>query len=387
MRILFASNFPNDELQNIGEGKKSLMDNNNFFLFPLIDFFLGKNNRITILSTSRSIKKNIVYIRGQLKIVIVALFSHGRVSALLDFKNDIKRIENAICEEEYDIYHAHWCYEYAKACLNINPERTLITVHDWPDKVCPLVGNFYWKKRNKLGNTVLCEGKRFTAVSPYIKELVEEYNVNAEVDMIPNYSLGDTNRDESEMLHKHDSFIVITVCNGFGGIKNTQKAIKAFVHFHDMNSNCELQMYGDDYGKGEAAERWALKNGVNIEGIHFVGRVGRKQLEEAYENADVLLHTSREESFGLIYLEAMEHKTAILAGKDSGATPWVLEYGKCACLVDINDEEDILKGMIKVCNDAEYRDLIVKNGRRRLKEFQKDCIFEQYRKTYNRIVK
>ena len=383
MKILYASFFPIDELRKIGKDVHELSVNNEFFLFPLVYYFWKRGDDIVIVSSSRQIRRQEEYTQERLKIIVVPLCRHGRVSAFLEFRNDIIKIEKAISENCSDIYHAHWCYEYAKACINVNPDKTIVTMHDWPDKVCPLVGNYYWNKRNKLGNDVIEHALRFTAVSPYSKESIKTVKKEACVDVVPNFIQNADVIQNDDTAESDHSFDIIMVNNGFGDIKNTKIALKSFVKFHKSVTESTLSMYGDDYGVGEKAQKWAVENNVDTDGVRFKGKVGRNEIYAAYRKADVLLHTSREESFGLIYLEAMISETVIIAGKNSGATPWVLEEGKCGCLVDVEDESSIINGLNQIYSNKEYRQGLVEMGKVRIKDFYSDRVFSQYGAVYD----
>ena len=49
----------------------------------------------------------------------------------------------------------------------------------------------------------------------------------------------------------------------------------------------------------------------------------------------------------------MAKKTPVIAGKDSGAVPWVLNYGKAGVLTDIKSSELIADEVIKLLTDEE----------------------------------
>lgn len=385
MRLLYAFPAPPGELRRIGTGECDLKKNREFFLFSMVSLFSEKGNDIVLVGEDRHIKETEEYTLPGLKVYIVSLWKHGRISAFDAFRTDVRRIYDIIKREECDIYHAHWCYEYAAACLKAHPEKTIVTMHDWPDYVCRMLGNYYWEQKRRLANKVVKEGIRFTAVSPYIKKLVEEVNHTAEISVIPNFFCEDElKKFESNKLQKGEAFTVICVNNGFHDRKNTKNAMAAFGLFHKKYPHSELGMYGEGYEPEGKANQWA-KTHIDCDGIRFHGRKCREEIAEIFGLADVLLHTSLEESFGLIYLEAMASKTAIIAGKDAGATAWVLEEGKAAELVDIQKVDDVSEALEKLYMSREYRNQLVENGQNRLKFFYADKIFRMYEKEYQRV--
>lgn len=386
MKILFAVSLPIDELKKIGENVQELKTNRMHFLFSLIYYFWKNNHEIVIVSSDRTIDKDIVYEQENLKIYIVKLWKHGRISAADNFKIDVLRLKKVIGKEQCDVYNAHWSYEYAEACLEVDAERTIITVHDWPDAVCPAIGNYFWKKRNVLGNKVIKRGKVFTAVSPYIKRNIKSANKKAEIFLTPDFLC----EEELQILAKkgekgEKNFIIMCVNNGFNEIKNTQKAMEAFHKFHKKNPMSSMNMYGDGYELGGKAYTWAEDRGL-LEGITFNGRVDRREIISAFQKADVLLHTSREESFGLVYLEAMASETLIIAGKNSGATPWVLDEGKAGILADVDDTENIYNTLKSIGNNKEKKEELISNGLERVKKnFLFRSVVESYQECYIKV--
>ena len=383
MKILYAVQIQTELLRKIGDNVENL-NSTDFFLLPLIDHFWKKQNEVIIVSFDRRIKKSEVYRNAGLTIYIVKTEKHGNLSASLLFRNDIYRILGIIKKEKCDIYHAHWCYELAAACVINDPEHTIITMHDWPDKVCTMLGNYYWRRRNQMANTTIEKCLHFTAVSPYIQKHIEMVGKH-DIGMIPNFFL-DKEIKECFNRDNKDVFRIIAVNNGFSRLKNTNMSMKVFEKFHRSYPESEIVFWGDEYEKNGPAAKWANEN-LNTDGMYFMGWGNRSQLIEAYSKANVLLHLSLEESFGLIYLDAMAAKVAIIAGKDSGATPWVLQEGKSGCLVDVNDENDVIDGLMKLYLNLEYREEIINNGRERLNDFCSDMIFERYEEEYRRITK
>ena len=376
MKILYAAPLPLGELRQIGCGKRELKGNHEHFLFSLFSYVRKKGNEIILVTSSRDIRKEEVYHQEILTIRIVPLWKHGRLSALDTFRTDVKRIAEMIRKEDADLYHAQWSYEEAMACLITHPEKTLITMHDWPDAVCPAIGNYYWRKRNILGNEVIKRGKYFIAVSPYIRKKLLSMNKNAEVEVIPNYFCEDELEMFKDTSEEHEDIRVLCVNNGFSGIKNTEVAMKAFAEARKELPDIRLDMYGDDYEKGGAAEKWANNNLDSTDGITFHGKASRSEMAKAFSEANILLHTSKEESFGLVYLEAMASGTAIVAGQTTGATPWVLGEGLSSHLTDISDKESVKNKLKEVIKEGhkEY-------AYNRLKEIYLDDIV--LRRTYN----
>ncbi len=382
MNILYMASLPVRELRRIGKKESSIHDNYEHFLFPLFAYMLENGNVLSIVTASRDIKNEEEYQSDNLFIRIVPLCNHGNVSALLEFRNDINKIKRAMRGIDYDLVHVHWCYEYAMAALETDPDHTVITLHDWPDKVCPAFHNFYWNRRNVLGNRVLSMGRHFIAVSPYISGMLRD-NYNHDSYIMPNSideRVVECFRASGKEKNKNgNNFRIIEVANGFNELKNTKTAIRAFSAFHEKNQNAEFYIYGFDHGKGEAAELWAKREGISTDGIVFCGQVDRQVIYDAFRKADVLLHLSREESFGIVYLEALASGLRIVAGKNSGATPWVLNELKNAYLVDVDDEKLVSNALKQVYQDGRVGEAELKSLDDYLRDrFWSSDVFAEY---------
>ena len=83
---------------------------------------------------------------------------------------------------------------------------------------------------------------------------------------------------------------------------------------------------------------WAQKKGLS-DGVNFVGPVDPDELIDIYEQVDLMVHPSMEESFGMVLVEAMARKIPVIGGEKSGAVPWVLDNGKAGVLTDIRSPE------------------------------------------------
>ena len=383
MRILYACPLSRKDIEQIRVTGTLSGDS---FLLELMAHEHSLGHKISVITSLREISSDISFCVNGITVEAVKLWKHGRLSAFDDFRADIKRIEHAIERHESDIYHAHWCYEYAAASLRHDPERTIVTVHDFPDTVCPMVGNYYWKKRNKLGNEVLGRAGTMTAVSPYLESLIRGINKRADVQVIPNFY------DAGKISQAHNrgektGFRIICVNNGFSKWKNMQTGMKAFAELHEEYPDTGLVMYGYGYERDGAAHKYAIDHGINTDGMEFIGEVSHDDIENAMRKADVLLHPSLEESFGMIYLEAMAAGLPIIGGKNAGATPWVLQNGKDGMLVDAESMGSVYEGLKRLYTDRHLMNELSANGKQRVREFSSETIFDMYDGLYESVKK
>ena len=84
--------------------------------------------------------------------------------------------------------------------------------------------------------------------------------------------------------------------------------------------------------------------------VNFIGHVEHIQLMKIFNKFDILLHTSLEETFGTIYLEAMINGLPIVAGKYSGATKEIIKNN--GILVDVSKKKEIVNALFKYANNS-----------------------------------
>lgn len=350
---------------------------------PIVNYYIEKGHEVIICTTDRKIKKSKVFRSDRLTIFVAKSMPYSKLSALINFSFEINEIYKFLKNTPCDIYHANWTYEFALAALKVNKKKSLITIHDWAPKIYEYFNDYYRKKKLEISDKVYKIGENFTYVSPYIeKSVTERYKkLDINLDLIPNcikYSISG-----KEELNKN--FIIISINNGFDNRKNVKNLIKAFSLIREYNSNSTLKLFGNGYGINEEAYNWAKENSLFC-GIEFKGNVNHNVILEELKLADLLIHPSLEESFGMIFLEAMITKTAIIAGKDSGAVPWVLENGRVGALVDVNNPNDIAMKAIEILSSYEKWKYYVNEGIRRARDFSIEKIGDMYLECYKKII-
>jgi glycosyltransferase involved in cell wall biosynthesis len=104
-----------------------------------------------------------------------------------------------------------------------------------------------------------------------------------------------------------------------------------------------------------------------------------KCLTALAEGVDVLVHPSREESQCMVVIEAMAMGLPVIAGKCSGAIPWVLAGGKAGMLVDVTSAKAIARAMQAMIEDTVLRDRLAVAGRKlALEQYHIDTTINRY---------
>ncbi|WP_061086463.1 glycosyltransferase [Heyndrickxia coagulans] len=84
--------------------------------------------------------------------------------------------------------------------------------------------------------------------------------------------------------------------------------------------------------------------------VHELGWVNHNEIDDYIVNFDAIIVPSRWEGFGLVVLEAMRNKKAVLVSS-RGALPELVIEGLNGFIFDINSSEDVLKCISKIRKD------------------------------------
>jgi len=298
---------------------------------------LDRGLRVHIYTLDPNVDDVVVY-RGEALTVYVGPFR--RRGRMRDFMRQERRwIQRFIQADPPDLVHAHWTYEYALGALAASPP-TVVTVRDWPPAILQQHRDLYRLGRLLMSLAVWAKGRHFIANSPYIQARVQPL-VSSPVPVIPN------GIDDSLFTRRPPppTPVLVSVNNGFRRRKNLGTLLKAFAHIRRAYPDVVLRLVGKEFGPDERAHCWARAHGLT-DGVDFVGyRTYRDALDEI-RHATLLVHPALEESFGMTLLEAMASGVAVVAGKDSGAVPWVTDHGSAACLTDVSDPDALADAVI-----------------------------------------
>ena len=108
-----------------------------------------------------------------------------------------------------------------------------------------------------------------------------------------------------------------------------------------------------------------------------------EQIRQEYENADIVAFCSTYEGFGLPIIEAQSMQKPVITSRLS---PMIETSGEAAFLADPLDPLSIREGILKIVNDAAYREKIVAAGLTNIERFAPQSIAKQYEDLYDEIL-
>jgi len=132
-------------------------------------------------------------------------------------------------------------------------------------------------------------------------------------------------------------------------------------------------------GEGPCRAEWqrlSARLGLS-ERVAFLGTVPRAELADRYRRATLFCLPSRQEGFGIVFLEAMANALPIVAGR-AGAVPETVADGVVGMLVDPNDAEALARALTVLLADGDLRQEFGAAGRVRVERFRADRVVGEF---------
>jgi len=135
-------------------------------------------------------------------------------------------------------------------------------------------------------------------------------------------------------------------------------------------------------GKGGKQEKKVLRMIRKVEGINYPGRIDNlAELRKIYSQSDIFIMTSRRETFGLVYLEAMSQGLPLIYSFNTGIDG-LFEEGRVGYGVKPGSLSDMKVGIDKII--ANYKE-ISGNCVAEVQKFNWTDIADRYKELYSRV--
>ena len=356
---------------------------------------LELGHEVSVITLSPDIKgsKNFVYKNKRLKIYFCQLRHRWLRFFGLLYGKEINNLKKAIQQDNPEIIHANWIYEYAFATYN-SKKKYILTNHDVPHVILRHQKTLFRLIRFFMGYISLKRAKIITTPSKYAKLQTKKYTKKP-IYVIPNTAIEKkllTFKIKEKKINKKIKIVMLN--NGFTPFKNIKIALKSFKEFNKFSPNSSLHLFGYQMQNGEvpgtnrgsqACYIWAKKNNLH-KNVIFNGHVQHVDLIKILHKYDVLLHTSLEETFGTIYIEAMIKGVPIIAGKKSGSTPEIIKNN--GLLVDVKKSEEIIKALKKYLQNPNlWKKIRYKAYYNAKSIYNNETIVKEYLKLYKKVLK
>lgn len=162
-----------------------------------------------------------------------------------------------------------------------------------------------------------------------------------------------------ELGLRTDDLIVLLAGRVDDADKNVGQAVEVARRVTSRNSSVHFVLCGD-IGPESAVRRVVSDRGLS-DRIHFLGF--RRDLRRVMQQSDLLLHTARYETFGMVVVEAMACGLPVVAAR-SGGLPEQIQHAQTGILVDSDDDDGLSAAVERLVLDDTARKAMGAAGRR-----------------------
>jgi N-acetyl-alpha-D-glucosaminyl L-malate synthase BshA len=281
----------------------------------------------------------------------------------------------------------HYAIPHASAAVNAKQILATYGIH------IPIVTTLHGTDITLLGKDksfkpvieyAINQSDAVTAVSQNLKEeTLLNFKIKDEIKVIPNFiDMSLYKQEYNQVLRdkfaEKEEAILVHISN-FRKVKRVQDVVKIFEKVNKQVSS-KLFMIGDGPERLKS-EQLCRKLGI-AKHVRFLGKL--KVIEKFLCIADVFVLPSKTESFGLVALEAMASKVAVIS-TNSGGLPEVNIDGETGYLSDVGDVNKMADDTIHLLKDANKLNQFKNNALAHAKTFDLPNILPQYEAVYQEL--
>ncbi len=244
--------------------------------------------------------------------------------------------------------------------------KVIITIHD----VLPLsIPNYFKSSKDKeeyikrMQKSISRSDLIFTISKYSKKEIIENFSVNVDIEVI---YLASTVENKYLDAYPYPGFSYFLYVGGYDPRKGLETLLKVFIRLHkEKNLKSKLVLTGSKNYYSPSFKS-LVDEGVELGVVVEKGYVTEEELSYLYSNAMALIYPSKYEGFGLPPLEAMSLGCPVVTTRFT-SIPEVC--GEAACYIDVDDEFDFARVLVKLENDDKLREELEKKGRIQASKF------------------
>lgn len=352
----------------------------------LVNEFLRGGHEVAVFATGRQCELKIINL-GKCTVYILP-YRKYRSQLLTLFTKESRIIKDCLQQFKPDVVFAQWTYEYARAAI-VSGYPSLIVVRDSPWKIVKYNKNVVSLLRALFATVgVFPFAKNYSAVSPTMAEDVKRLIRRVpEIRVIPNAISESKIADQQTLRPILSTKKIVCITNG-SALKNTRILITAFSKLSDRHKDWQLILIGQTTEKSGMYDLWMQERGMKTANVKFCGYLDQASIRKVLlEDADIFVSATLEESFGMVFVEAMSSGVPCIGGESSGAVPWVLNYGKAGLLCDVKSVDSLGCTIEKLMGDVDLRTRIRNEALRYIKEnFTLSRVAAMYIEEFRKII-
>ena len=301
--------------------------------------------------------------------------------------NLTSKLVDVAMHEKLNILHVHYAIPHASAAVNAKQILATYGIE------IPIVTTLHGTDITLLG-----KDKSFKPVIEYAinmsdavtvvsddlkKETIEHFNIKNNIQTIPNFIDMDLYQHKIDdklrsNFAKKEEFVITHISN-FRKVKRVKDVVKIFEKVN-KEIPCKLLMIGDGPERIKA-EQLCREIGLDNK-VKFLGKL--RVIEKMLAISDVFVLPSESESFGLVALEAMASKTAVISTNSGGISEVNIE-GKTGFLSNVGDLNKMAGDTITLLKNPDLLESFKMNALSHAKSFALQNILPQYNAIYQRL--
>ena len=301
--------------------------------------------------------------------------------------NLTSKLVDVVMHEKLNILHVHYAIPHASAAVNAKQILATYGIN------LPIVTTLHGTDITLLGKDksfkpvieyAINMSDAVTVVSENLRmETLAHFNIKKEIQTVSNFidvSLYQQKTNERVRLNfaKKEEFIITHISN-FRKVKRVKDVVKIFAKVN-REIPSKLLMIGDGPERIEAEQ---LCRQLGLEGkVKFSGKL--RVVEKIFAVSDIFVLPSESESFGLVALEAMASKTAVISTNNGGISEVNIE-GKTGFLSNVGDIDKMAEDTITLLRDPMMLERFKINALSQAKSFSLNNILPKYNAIYQRL--
>ena len=157
--------------------------------------------------------------------------------------------------------------------------------------------------------------------------------------------------------------------------KNLGVLMRAYAHLQGAG----VPFQGWVVGEGPCRKTWErLSDDLHLgDRVTFLGTISRRDLVDRYRRAAIFCLPSRQEGFGIVFLEAMACGKPIVAAR-AAAVPETVADSETGLLVEPDDPEGLARALASLLSDPARRNAMGRAGRQRAERYRADRVAEHF---------
>jgi len=359
------------------------------FAFFLASKLLNRKHRVTVITSSFEIRQKMEWWSPDRQLHVIAVPRRRPRFSCWDFyRREVSMMRRELIACQPDVVHAQWTYEYADAGLS-SGLPCLVTARDAPWIVARQFRAFYRLYRAIYASLwIVPRLSTMSSVSTHIDAIFkkEPFFKPLNTWIVPNGINEQFVAEAPKQCVANPLAPVFFDVSSWTGLKNPIPLLRAFQHIRTVLPMARLCLGGLSMDGRTSLERYAIRNNL-LDGVELIGPLSNHDLLRFLEEqVDVVVHTSREESFSMIALEGMAKGIPVIGGKRSGGVPYVLGNGQAGVLVDVQSPQEIADAMLRLVTDHTFYQHIATQALARVHQcFLLDNIVTEYERIYDEI--